>query len=196
MKINSKYILKVSILLLLISTITMSTLWFLYDKGKPQTYQPQLGYKFLQAQIERINSIGENSYGETTMAQDGVKGIIVYSFSKNAGEEIQDYFKQLSRNEYDGVHYTFPDDSREIYVGSARYTPMIESIGYGWWSYEGNIYAMRNGKTAAEGKPNYRNYFSFTIRKNDELFSVWIYCNTSNAEKALSVSIDCINKLV
>ena len=37
---------------------------FVYDKHKPRLYQPQMTYSFLQAEIERLEPIAENSYAD------------------------------------------------------------------------------------------------------------------------------------
>lgn len=192
---NSKCVLKIaSALLLLCIGIALVCYLFVYDKGKAQLYQPQLNYRFLQTQMERIHPVSEDLSDEITVTQTGFKGILSYSCTKSTVDEIKEDFQYLSRNEYEGTHITFPDDSYEIYVGLARYTPIIDAWRYGWWDYEGNIYAQKNGKTAAEGKPNYRNYFHYTIRKKDVKISLAIYCNTDDAEKALAAAIECLNR--
>lgn len=152
-------------------------------------------YSFLQSEIERLESLGENTELEISIEESNFKGIVQIGYSKSSAKEIKDYFKYLSRNNgIDGTYITFPDETYEIFVEKARYNSIIETLGYSWWDKTGNLYATFNGKEKAEGKPNYRNRFNFVIRKNDEQFSFTVYCNTNDAEKALSVVIDYCKK--
>lgn len=169
---------------------------FVYDKHKPRLYQPQMTYSFLQAEIERLEPIAENSYAEVFITKDGFKGILGYNCTKSSIDEIKKVFAQLTRNDIDGEHIVFPDDSYEIFVDKARYTPITDPLGYGWFDYSGNLYKDRYGKEEAKGKPNYRNQFSFVIRKDDEQFWFTMFCNTDDAEKALSESISYVNEQV
>ena len=175
--------------------IGLSSYLFYFDRRKPQVYQPQVETAFLLSQIERIESVDDDIDGEVLLSQDGFNGILVYSYSEQSAQDIDDCFKQLSLNKFDGELITFPENSCQIFVHSARYTPIVEALGYGWLHYDGNVYATRNGRAAAKDKPNYRNFFCFTIGKDNGLCYLQIYCNTSDAEKALKQAIDYINTI-
>lgn len=166
---------------------------FVFDGNKPRIYQPQVDYRLLQNEIERIDSFGEDFEGEEIVLQGEFKGIIAYSRSESSVAEIKDYFLYLSRNPYYGTHIAFPNDEYEIFISEARYTPIVKTWGYGWLHYKGNLYAQQNGRDAAKGKPNFRNCFNFTVRKSDEQFVFIVYCNTSDAGEALSKAVSCIN---
>ena len=192
-RFSNRALVIVTVILLTFVIIGMVIFLFVFDRNKPQIYQPQVDYRFLQNEIERLDSFAGNLSGEVTVSQGEFKGIIAYDRSENSVAEIKEYFSYLSRNPYYGTHITFPNDDYEIFISEARYTPIVQALGYGWLHYEGNLYAQRNGRDAAEGKPNFRNCFNFTIRKADEQFVFTVYCNTSDAEKALTEAIDYVN---
>lgn len=185
----------VAAILLTLAIIGMVIFLFAFDRNNPQLYHPQIDYRSLQNEIGRLAPLSKELSGEAIVSQDGFEGIIVYDRSKSSVAEIKEYLAYLSRNPYDGTHITFPNDDYEIFVSAARYTPIVQAWGYGWLHYEGNLYARRNGRDAAEGKPNFRNCFNFTIRKADEQFVFTVYCNTSDAEKALTEAIDYVSAL-
>ena len=168
---------------------------FYFDRRKPQVYQPQVETTFLLSQIERIESVDDDINGEAMLSQDGFKGILIYSYSDQSAQDIDDCFEQLSQNELDGELITFPENSCQVFVHSARYTPVVKALGYGWLHYDGNAYATRNGRESAKGKPNFRNYFCFTVGKDNGLYYLQIYCNTDDAERALKQAIDYINTI-
>ena len=192
-RFSNRALIIVTVILLTFAIIGMVIFLFVFDRNKPQHYQPQVDYRFLQNEIERLDSFAERLVGEATVSQGNFKGIIAYDRSESSVAETKEYFSYLSRNPYYGTHITFPNDNYEIFISEARYTPIVEALGYDWLHYRGNLYAQKNGRDAAEGKPNFRNYFSFTVRKAEELFVFTIYCNTSDAEKALSEAVNCMN---
>ncbi len=192
-RLSNRELTIIAVVLLMLAVIGVVIFLIVFDKNNPQFYQPQIDYRFLQSEIERLDSSAKNLSGEETVSKDGFKGIIVYGCLESSAAEIKEYLSYLSRNPHYGTHITFPNDDYEIFVSEARYTPIVRAWGYGWLHYEGNLYEQRNGRDAADGKPNFRNYFSFTIRKADEQFAFTVYCNTSDAEKALSEAINCMN---
>lgn len=192
-RISKRSLLRIAAILLLAAIIGAAGYLFVFGRAKPLRYLPQMDYSFLQSEIERLAPIGEDTSGEVLLFHDGFRGILQYGCSKSSAEEIKAYFEYLSHNPYDGTHYTFPDDAYEIFVGDAQYNRITKAWGYGWLHYEGNLYARRNGTDAAAGKPNFRNCFDFTIRKADAQFVFTVYCNTSDAETALTEAIDYVN---
>lgn len=192
-RFSNRALIIIAVVLLMFAVIGMVIFLIVFDKNNPEFYQPQVDYRFLQNEIERIDSFDKNISGEATVSQGRFKGLIAYSHAESSVAEIKEHLSYLSRNPHYGTHITFPNDDYEIFISEARYTPIVKAWGYGWLHYEGNLYAQQNGRDAADGKPNFRNYFSFTIRKADEQFVFTVYCNTSDAEKALLEAINCIN---
>lgn len=192
-RFSNRALVIVTVVLLAFVIIGMVIYLFVFDRNKPQSYQPQVDYRFLQNEIERLDSFAENLSGEATVSQGEFKGIIAYGCLESSAAEIKKYFSYLSRNPYYGTHITFPNDDYEIFISEARYTPIVKAWGYGWLHYKGNLYAQQNGRDATDEKPNFRNRFSFTVRKSDELFVFTVCCNTSDAEKALSEAVNCMN---
>lgn len=188
------WILRIVIMLFLISVIGIGYYLFIYDMNKPREYQPQIEGSFLQTEIKRLAPVITEKREEVIIEQNGFKGIVNWGCAKGSIEEIQEYIQFVIDFRYPyGEHFVFEEDSSEIVVWDARYTPLAEAWGYGWWSYEGNLYEKFHGREKAAEKPNFRNLFSFTIRREDEQFQLYIFCDTESAEKALSETIDYIN---
>lgn len=192
-RVSNRVLVIITVILLALAIIGMVIFLFVFDRNRPRIYQPQIDYRFLQNEIERLASPAKDMSSETIVSQNGFEGIVAFDRSKSSVAEIKAHLAYLSRNPDYGTHITFPNDDYEIFVSAARYTPIARAWGYGWLHYEGNLYAQRNGRDAADEKPNFRNYFSFTLRKADEQFVFTVYCNTSDAEKALSEAINCMN---
>lgn len=63
--------------------------------------------------------------------------------------------------------YVSCGQSTEVAICDIRYTHMKDALGYGWWAYQGNLYAERYGKENAKGKPNYRYQVEIFIQKEE-----------------------------
>ncbi len=163
--------------------------YLLHDRKKDAFYFPDMDYRTLPNYIVQLPKVSEPLSGEDVVSVDGFEGIIGYSCSVSSAEDIQAYFTENLWNTYDGTHYTFPNDSYEIFVHEARYMPVLRAWGHNWMHRDGNLYEKINGKDAAEGKPNFRNYFKFTIRKEDAMYTFTVFCNTDDAETALAEGI-------
>lgn len=192
-RVSNRALVIMTVILLVLAIIGMVIFLFVFDRNRPRIYQPQIDYRFLQNEVKRLASPTKDLSGETIVSQNGFEGIVAFDRSKSSVEEIKAHLAYLSQNPNYGTHIMFPDDEYEAFVSAARYTPIVRAWGYGWLHYEGNLYAQKNGRDAADGKPNFRNYFNFTIRKADEQFVFTVYCNTSDVEKALSAAINCMN---
>lgn len=209
LKYNTYMLKNIIVTLIVVSVIGVLGYLFIYDLNKPSIYQPEMDTEFLQSEIERIATIEADSVymvceDEILITQDGFKGMITYYCCEKPFDE------EIKGSYHDGNGSTLGElirisDSAEIFVWQAYYTPIVSAWGYGWLNHDGNLYANslskygyadKASREAAEGKPNFRSYFKFTIMRDNELFFFELYCNTDNAEKALSGIIDYINNNV
>lgn len=170
--------------------------YFWRDQNKNTHYFPDMEYRDLPNHIVQLPNISESIQGEDLISCDDFEGLIAYDCSASSAEEIKAYFANELWDKYKGTHYTFPNDSYEIFVHEARYMPILRALGHNWMHYEGNLYEEINGKEMAKDKPNFRNYFKFTIRKKDTLYTFTVFCNTDDAEIALAESIRYLNSRI
>ena len=159
MKQKNLSVLKI-VLIVLTVEVVLSGMYYLlvYDKNKPFMYNPKLSRIVLEEEIKNIEPMTEEISGEIMITQDDFKGILIYGCSKKTSDEISESFGYLD-SDIRYTHIVFPDDSYEIYVRDVQYEDIIDAWQYGWWDYQGNMYARRYGKEAAKDKPNYRYYY-------------------------------------
>lgn len=201
-----KRITKRSILISLVCVVAFSCIaaayyLFIYDRKKDKWYIPQMDYVFMQNQLRTLALPDEYTYGEAQLSNGDFEGLLLYNCSVSSAEEIHAYFRENFWNSYEGTYYTFPTDiyssentlEYEAFVGEARYTPIVQAWGHGWMHYDGNLYEKRYGEEAAKDKPNYRNYFTFTLRKNDAMYDFSVYCNNDDLELAFAEAIRYFN---
>ena len=161
----------------------------LRDRERASVYFPNMDYQTLPNYIVQLPDISEPVNGEDVVSKDGFKGIVRYTCSVSSAEEIKAEFTENLWNPNEGTHYTFPNDSYEIYIHSARYMPILRAWGHNWMHRNGNLYEKVNGKGTGDGLPNFRNSFRFTIRKEDTVYYFCVFCNTDDPETALAQAI-------
>ena len=196
MKQKHASVLKI-ILIVLMVEIVLSGMYYLlvYDKNRPKEFQPQVNSLFYRWPIKSLNPVTENTWGEIIINEKDFDGIFGYSFAKEGTYEIEKYIDYLDFCGGGYAHIVYPDDSYEVYVGDIIYENILDAWQYGWWDRDGNRYADVKGDDAAKGKPNYRYHYRFLILKNNDLYSVEMFCNTDDAEKVFYVCVENINKL-
>lgn len=185
-----------TIILVFASIVGSCYYLFVYDRyEKSLTYSPEIEISFLESETERLLPIKENNSVEEVIKDGRFKAVFILNCSKSSVDEIKENIDSIMKWHYkDRQHFSF-NDSSEIVIWEAHYTPIVKALGHGWWYSDGNEYERLYGEEKAEGKPNFRNHFCFTIRKNDEQFFFDIFCNTNDAEKAFSKAVDYINQL-
>ena len=92
----------------------------------------------------------------------------------------------------DYVDYTLIGENMEALFFPAEYMPWIKAAGYGWFNDDGNLYAQMFGAEAAEGKPNYRNKFSFIVRRDEIYYQVVCFCDTRDLKIVVEKAADLI----
>ena len=191
---------KHSVCIAVISVVCLVAIVFLCyvlnDRKRDAVYFPDMDYRTLPNYIVRLPEISDPLNGEGLTSKDGFKGNIYYSCSVSSAEAIKGEFAENLWNPNDGTHYAFPDDSYEIYVHSARYMPIVRAWGHNWMHRNGNLYEKINGKGSAEDLPNFRNYFRFTIRKEDTMYYFSVFCNTDDPNVALTQAIEYLNSKI
>ncbi len=168
-----KVLIAVIVAVCIVATIFVCDL--LRDRKRDTVYFPDMDYRTLPNYIVQLPDVSEPLQGEDVVSKDGFEGVIYYNCSVSSAEEIKADFAENYWNPIDGTHYTFPNDSYEIYVHSARYMPIVRAWGHNWMHRNGNLYEKVNGKGTGEDLPNFRNYFRFTIRKEDTMYYFSIF---------------------
>jgi len=100
--------------------------------------------------------------------------------------------KEIADLRSHGGYYEFPDQSAEVAICDIRYTHMKDALGYGWWAYQGNLYAERYGKENAKGKPNYRYQVEIFVQKEESRYHILAFCNTDFIDIVLNEAINQI----
>ena len=192
----SKRIVWLAVIVALCLVAVVFTGQLLRDRKRDTIYFPDMDYRDLPNYIVQLPNVSEPLNGENIVSRDGFEGSIAYSCTVSSAEEIKAYFAKTFWNAYDGTHYTFPNDSYEIFVHTAQYMPIVRAWGHNWMHYDGNLYEQINGKDAGEDRPNFRNYFKFTIRKEDTKYTFTVFCNTDDPEKVLAEAIQHLNNVI
>lgn len=188
-------VLKIVLIVLIVEVVLGGMYYlFVYDKNKPIVFAPQLHRIVLEKEIKKMEPLTEDISGELMIQQDDFEGILVYGAGKNTPDEIEETLGYLD-SEVGYTHIVFPDESYEVYAHYVEYTDIIDAWQYGWWDRDGNRYAFIYGEDAAKGKPNYRYYYQFWVRKDSDTYFMRIFCNTEDAEKVFSVCVERLNEL-
>ena len=90
--------------------------------------------------------------------------------------------------------FEVPEQDVEMVVWMRDYMPLMKALGYGWLNYDGNLIEERYGSEEAEGKPNYRNYFSIFLRKGEYYYWFDGFCRTGSMETFLKESVRIANE--
>ncbi len=121
--------------------------------------------------------------------------ILSFPITESKAVELIDYV-QVEEQRYQGSYTSLNNESTGAFVGNHYYTFIIEKLGYGWFSYEGNLYADYYNREKAKGKPNYRNQYEISFVKDSAVYTMVIFCNQQNPEKTLSQAINYISTLI
>ena len=213
-----------SVLIILILVIAIVYLFFI-DNGNPRYFEPEVENSLLFSKVKNLLSISRDCSGEQQVEESGFHGIIEYNCLKTTIEEADYIMDSILRiygvllnqndiiemeNKYgikiiddrkdlsepiNGHLYSFDDENIKVYIGEARYTPIIVRLGYGWLHYEGNHYEMEHDRESAKEKPNYRYYYFYCICKDDCLYIFKAYCNTSSIIDVIDNSVRLINSI-
>ena len=188
-------VLKIVLIVLIVEVVLGGMYYlFVYDKNKPIVFAPELHRIVLEEEIKKMEPLTEDMSGELMIKQDYFEGLLVYGAGKHTPDEIEETLGYMDSRE-DYTHIVFPDDSYEIYVRYVEYTDIIDAWQYGWWDRDGNRYADIFGDDAAKGKPNYRYYHRFWLRKNTDTYYMEVFCNTGDAEAVFSACVEKLNDL-
>ena len=109
--------------------------------------------------------------------------ILSFPITESKAVELIDYF-QVEEQRYQGSYTSLNNESTGAFVGNHYYTFIIEKLGYGWFSYKGNLYADYYNREKAKGKPNYRNRYEFFFVKDTAVYS-WLYSAISKTQRKL-----------
>lgn len=172
-----------------------------WDDNKSSCELIQINESFLQEKADSLPIPKEKVQGEQEVKQKGLKGIVLYDIAPITEQEAQqriEYFK-TEEQRYKGLYTPLNHELTGAFIGEHRYTSIVEKWGYGWYSYDGNLYADyygREGREKAKGKPNYRNRYNFSFVKDNAVYNVVVFCNQQNPEKALSGVVQYISTLI
>lgn len=172
----------ITLTVFLIAAVCLVQYLFFFDLNKPQKYFPYMDTFFLDTTIERLPEIEENISGEVNISEKDFKGIVKYVCLAKAEQDDVNYLD--NKDSFNGYIRRFSDESIELFVYEALYTPVIEAWQYGWWDRNGNLYADMNGHDAAKQVPNYRNCFRFCVVKGNSKYYFTVFSSDSDAQKA------------
>ena len=189
--------LKTTIILIVICMLAGGIAYLKWDDSKSSWEIIDMEKGFLQSELNRLPIPEEKQEGENAVKQGRFKGIVSYYIEPVSQAEAEEYNSYLQSEEtrYMGTYVPLDGTSSGILVGRHYYSSVLEAIGYGWLSYDGNLYADYYSREKAEGKPNYRNKYEFYLVNDAVTCKIVIFCNQGNPEKALSVAIDYISEL-
>lgn len=197
MKHASRYIKLIAIFLVICLFLTVIA-FLMLDNSKSSYKLLHINKDFLQEKSDRLPMPKEKIEGEEAVELKNLKGIIIYNIepiSERKAVELIDYF-QVEEQRYQGSYTPLNNELTGAFVGNHYYTSIIEKLGYGWFSYKGNLYADYYNREKAKGKPNYRNRYEFFFVKDTAVYSMVIFCNQQNPEKTLSQAINYISTLI
>lgn len=184
---------------LTIGTCVIATvLLFVIVSGVMDFFVNDRSYRisFVASSIEKAFDKVEPTVGEfvQTFEHDDskFKGIMHVTVTKSFAGEVEDVVKGVELSRY--YNYAGQNKDLEIALFPAEYMPWVKAAGYGWLNDDGNLYAQMFGAEAAEGKPNYRNKFSFVARKGEIYYQVTGFCDTRDFELFIEKAVELINE--
>lgn len=190
--------LKLIIVLLVISLFLAVIAFLRWDDRKSPYERIHIDKDFLQEKLECLPIPKKSIEGEAVIDLKNFKGIVVYyiePITEHKAEELILYF-QSEEQRYQGLYTPLNNELTGAFVGNHYYTSIIEKLGYGWLSYDGNLYADYYSREKAKGKPNYRNQYEFSFVKDTAAYNMVVFCNHKKPEKALSEVINYIATLI
>jgi len=190
--------LKLIIVLLVISLFLAVIAFLRWDDRKSPYERIHIDKDFLQEKLEWLPIPKKSIEGEAVIDLKNFKGIVVYyiePITEHKAEELILYF-QSEEQRYQGLYTPLNNELTGAFVGNHYYTSIIEKLGYGWLSYDGNLYADYYSREKAKGKPNYRNQYEFSFVKDTAAYNMVVFCNHKKPEKALSEVINYIATLI
>ncbi len=190
--------LKLIIVLLVISLFLAVIAFLRWDDRKSSYERIHIDKDFLQEKLECLPIPKKSIEGEAVINLKNFKGIVVYyiePITEHKAEELILYF-QSEEQRYQGLYTPLNNELTGAFVGNHYYTSIIEKLGYGWLSYDGNLYADYYSPEKAKGKPNYRNQYEFSFVKDTAVYNMVVFCNHKKPEKALSEAINYIATLI
>lgn len=169
---------------------------YIYDASKSTFYQPSVHPSQLEAELKRLNPADKTLSSEVSVRRGGLKAIFFISRSTNDPDDTAAYtIREIADRWSYGGYYQFSSQDMEAAVCETKYTPIKEAVLYGWFQYEGNLYAKRYGREQAKGKPNYRYQHEIFIRKVQSSYHILAFCNTGSIDAVLKEGVDQINAL-
>ncbi len=185
---------KIIVAVLLVSLLAGGLIYLKIDNDRPAYQIIDIDEDLLKVQLGRLAAPKEKIEGEDTVKQDGFKGIIEYHIlpvDALMAHEYIDNFK-YQQDTFSGTYTPLSQENSGCFVGPHYYSSVLDKLGYGWLSYEGNLYADYHGRQQAKNKPNYRNRYTFSFVTNEAVYSAVVFCNQKNPEKALISAVDYI----
>ncbi len=189
--------LKTTVILIVICLLAGGIAYLKWDDSKSSYETFDMDRDFLQSELNRFPIPEEKQEGEAAVKQGRFKGIVSYYMEPVSQAEAEEYNSYLQSEDtwYLGTYVPLEGISAGALVGRHYYSSVLETIGYGWFSYDGNLYADYYGREKAKEKLNYRHKYEFYLVKDAVTCKIVIFCNQGNPEKALSVAIDYISEL-
>lgn len=194
MKRTSRH-LKLFSIMLVICLFLGVIVFLIWDNSKSSYSLLHINKDFLQEKSDCLSMPKRKIEGEDAVELKNLKGIIIYHIepiTERKAEELIHHF-QAEEQRYQGLYTPLNDELTGAFVGNHYYTSIIKKLGYGWFSYEGNLYADYYNREKAKGKPNYRNRYEFSFVKDTTVYAMVVFCNQQNPEKALSEAINYIS---
>ncbi len=204
---GAKFYIKIAAAVLAVCLLAGGIAYLKWDYDKSRSELIEINKDFLQAQLNRLPLPKEKTESEDMVKQGGFKGIVAYYIGPVDQAEAEGMIRYYQDREESllGIYTPLEGALTGVFVGEHRYTPVIEALGYGWLSYEGNLYAdyhrdyttsYLGGRQEAEGKPNYRNQYTFNFVRDNAKYNIVVFCNQSDPQKALSAVVDYISSLL
>ena len=187
------------IAILLVICFFISTIVFLkWDDNKSLYEIIDINKNILQEKSDSLPIPIKKIEGEDSVKLKNFKGIISYyvePIPEHEAAELIVYYQAEEEN-YNGTFTSLDGNFAGAFVGRQYYSSIVKKLGYGWFSYDGNLYAKYYTRDKAKGKPNYQNQFKFSFTKSNATYRMTVFCNQKNPEKALSATIDYISTLI
>lgn len=192
-----KYAVRAMIGVVLVCIIGTLVYLFGIDLHRNISYQPLVSQVALTYILDDMGSPARTGRETITVEERGREGIYWimvttdtpgYAEGENGLTTIQNYAGRSNQ------YFVFPSLDIELEAENIRYMPLVKALGYGWFSYDGNLYAKFFGREEAAGWPNYRHQFRVMLRKGEYYYEFMGFCKSDSFEDFLQEAVRLVNE--
>lgn len=193
------YYWKQAVALALMCALMVGAVFLRWDYANRPDTLPALDRAFVQSLLARIPSGNLKSTDSMQLTQNDFEGLVIWRVHPLADTPSQAYIAELEQDlkyglgkvdkeTFEKTLYCSADKTRALQFYGHQYMPVVKTWGYGWFYPDGggNLLAMHFGEEAAEGVPNYRNEYTFTLVNETAAHTLYVYTNEKDPQKTLT----------